>query len=50
MEAQGILLCKKHHTGKDEGIHNLPFGLWELQRYLKDGVKFSPIEVIHHQV
>ena len=50
MEAQGILLCKKHHTGKDEGIHNLPFGLWELQRYLKDGVKFSPIEVIHHEV
>ena len=48
MTAQGLLLCKKHHTGKDEGIHNLPFTLWYAQRYLKDGYKFSDLEVIHH--
>ncbi|MFL9904672.1 hypothetical protein PQR71_42205 [Paraburkholderia fungorum] len=48
MEAQGVLLCKTHHTGRDSGIHNMPFGLWILQRYLKDGTRFSPTEVIHH--
>lgn len=48
MQAQGVLLCKKHHTGKDEGIHNLPFTLWIMQRYLKDGYKFSDLEMIHH--
>jgi hypothetical protein len=46
MTAQGLLLCKKHHTGKDEGIHNLPFSLWLMQRYLKNGSAFSPKEVI----
>ena len=49
MTAQGLLLCKKHHTGKDEGIHNMPFSLWIAQRYLKDGYKFSDLEVIHHE-
>lgn len=49
MTAQGLLLCKKHHTDKDEGIHNLPFPLWYAQRYLKDGWKFSDLEIIHHE-
>lgn len=49
MTAQGLLLCKKHHTGRDEGIHNLPFSLWIAQRYLKDGYKFSDLEIIHHE-
>lgn len=48
MQAQGVLLCKKHHTGKDEGVHNMPFSLWIMQRYLQDGYKFSDLEVIHH--
>lgn len=48
MEAQGILLCKAHHTGKGAGIHTLPFPLWVMQRYLPEGTKFSPDEVIHH--
>lgn len=48
MITQGLLLCKEHHTGKDTGIHTLPFPLWVLQRYLPDGVQFSPTEVIHH--
>jgi hypothetical protein len=48
MEAQGVLLCKEHHTGKDAGIHSMPFSLWIMQRYLEDGEQFSPTEVIHH--
>lgn len=50
MVAQGILLCKKHHTGKNHGIHYMPFSIWILQRYLKDGTEFQPKEVIHHFV
>jgi hypothetical protein len=48
MVAQGVLLCKIHHTAPDTGIHTLPFPLWIIQRYLPDGVKFTPTEVIHH--
>ena len=48
MIAQGLLLCKLHHTGEGTGIHSLPFPLWVLQRYLPNGVQFSPTEVIHH--
>jgi hypothetical protein len=48
MAAQGVLLCKAHHTGKDSGIHCLPFSLWLMQKYLADGTRFSPTEVIRH--
>lgn len=48
MLAQGVLLCKAHHTGKDTGIHTLPFNLWLMQKYLPEGTKFTPDEVIHH--
>lgn len=48
MSAQGILLCKEHHTGKGTGVHDLPFSLWIMQRYLADGTRFSPTEVISH--
>lgn len=48
MTAQGVLLCKKHHTGKGTGIHNIPFGLWIMQRYLKAGYVFNEYEVIEH--
>lgn len=44
MRAQGLPLCKAHHTGKDSGIHYLPFPLWLMQRYLPDGYRFSPEE------
>jgi hypothetical protein len=47
MSSQGLLLCKAHHTGKDSGIHCLPFPIWIMQRYLADGTRFSPTEVIH---
>jgi hypothetical protein len=48
MQAQGLLLCKRHHTGKGTGIHDIPYPLWRMQRYLKDGVQFTPTDVIHH--
>lgn len=38
-------LCKKHHTGKDHGIHNLPHGVWLYQKYRKPGELFAPDEV-----
>lgn len=48
MASQGLLLCKQHHTGEGTGIHMLPFPLWVIQRYLADGDRFSPTEVISH--
>jgi hypothetical protein len=48
MEVNGLLLCKAHHTGKDEGIHDLPHPLWVAQKIGKEGYKFSDVEVIHH--
>ena len=48
MLVNGELLCKAHHTGKDEGKHDLPFPIWIAQRYALEGYKFSDIEIIHH--
>lgn len=48
MRVNGLLLCKAHHIGKDEGIHALPFPVWIAQRFGRDGYKFSDVEVIHH--
>jgi hypothetical protein len=45
----GRILCKAHHTGKDEGIHDMPFPLWIAQRYLKEGYQFTPSEKICHE-
>ena len=47
MSVNGLLLCKKHHTGKDEGIHDLPHPLWIWQKYAPEGCKMSDVEVIH---
>ncbi len=49
MTVNGVLLCKEHHTGKDEGIHDMPFPLWIAQRYGQEGYRFSKVEIIHHQ-
>ena len=49
MNVNGRLLCKAHHTGKDEGVHGLPEPVWLAQRYGKEGYKFSDIEIIHHE-
>lgn len=48
MTVNGLLLCKAHHTGKDEGIHDMPYPLWIAQKYGQDGYQFSDVEVIHH--
>lgn len=39
-----VIVCKKHHIGKDHGIHTLPIGLWILQKVKKDDFVFSPDE------
>lgn len=49
MMFNGLLLCKVHHIGKDEGIHYLPHPLWIAQKYGKDGYQFSDVEIIHHE-
>ena len=48
MTVNGLILCKDHHIGKDEGVHALPHPIWIAQRYGQDGYKFSEIEIIHH--
>jgi hypothetical protein len=48
MLVNGLLLCKKHHTGNDTGIHTMPHPLWVWQRYAPDGYDLSSVEVIHH--
>lgn len=48
MRVNGLILCKKHHTGKDEGVHFLPHPVWLAQKFGKDGYQFSSIEIIHH--
>lgn len=48
MTVNGLLLCRQHHTGKDAGIHALPFPLWLAQKFGREGYQFTPGEVIHH--
>lgn len=48
MTVNGLLLCKAHHIGKDEGIHAMPLPIWIAQKYAKEGYQFSAVEVIHH--
>lgn len=48
MTVNGLLVCKDHHIGKNQGIHALPHPLWVAQRYGKEGYQFSAAEVIHH--
>jgi hypothetical protein len=50
MTVNGMLLCKAHHIGKDEGLHAMPFPLWIAQKYAKEGYQFSDVEVIHHNL
>ena len=47
MSVNGLLLCERHHIGKDEGIHDLPHPLWIWQKYAPEGYKMSDVEVIH---
>ena len=38
------VLCKKHHTGKDHGIHMMPLPTWQMQKYKRADFVFSPDE------
>lgn len=48
MTINGVIFCKDHHIGKDEGVHYLPLPLFMAQRYGKEGYQFTGKEVIHH--
>jgi hypothetical protein len=45
MHLNGLPLCKHHHTGVDEGIHNMDFPRWLAQRYAREGYKYSDVFV-----
>lgn len=49
MLVNGLILCKDHHTGADEGIHYLPHPLWVVQRYLTEGYQYTAKEKICHE-
>lgn len=49
MTVNGLLLCPQHHTGVDAGIHRLPYPDFLAQKYGREGYRFSPTEVIHHE-
>ena len=34
-----MVLCKKHHTGKFFGIHNIPFPIWIAQKLIRKGIE-----------
>jgi hypothetical protein len=40
-----MVLCEKHHRGKDHGIHMLPYPIWIQQRNEKTDFVFSPDEL-----
>lgn len=40
-----LVLCKRHHTGKNHGIHMLPHGIWLYQKYKLASEVFSPDEL-----
>jgi hypothetical protein len=39
------VLCKKHHTGQDHGIHYLPYPMWQMQKHKKESFVFAPDEI-----
>ena len=49
MNVNGLVVCKTHHIGKDEGVHAMPHPLWIAQKYGKEGYKFSNVEVLHFE-
>jgi len=49
MLVNGLLLAKRFHIGKDEGIHAMPHPLWIAQKYGIEGYQFSDVEIIHHE-
>lgn len=48
MRYNGVVLCKEHHIGKNQGIHMMPYPFWIIQRYAKAGYQFTDEFVIQH--
>lgn len=46
MHLNGLPLCKKHHTGVDEGIHGMDFPRYLAQRYALAGYKYSDVYTV----
>jgi hypothetical protein len=46
MHLNGIPICKAHHTGQDEGIHNMDYPRWLAQRYVQAGYKYSDVYTV----
>ncbi len=40
-----MVLCEKHHRGKDHGIHLLPYPFWIMQEIQKTEFIYSPDEL-----
>lgn len=45
----GLLLCRDHHIGANQGVHAMPHPLWLAQKYGIEGYRYSDVEIIHHQ-
>jgi hypothetical protein len=48
MTVNGMLLGRDYHTGKNEGIHDMPYPLWIARKYGREGYVFSSVETIHN--
>jgi hypothetical protein len=48
MTVNGMLIEKRLHTGKGEGIHQMPFPLWQCWVYGKEGFEFVGTDSIYH--
>lgn len=44
-----MILCAKHHRGKDHGIHAMTYPAWVAQRGVKDGFILTPDELNGNQ-
>lgn len=48
MLVNGRVLCKEHHTGKDAGMHAMPFPLVLGEKYGRKGYRFTATQILHH--
>jgi hypothetical protein len=48
MTVNGLLLARDYHTGRNEGIHDLPYPIWIARKYGREGYVFSSVETIHN--
>ncbi|KVN83485.1 hypothetical protein [Burkholderia ubonensis] len=48
MTVNGLLLSKPFHTGKGLGIHDVPYPVWAILRYTREGYQFNRVLRVHH--